>query len=92
MSAGFYFPLSQLLRSTTERQDLMPGSSRLLVFRGARTHLLGIATFPSQTGPVPPARSALWLGTPAYLSILVNNFSNGADFQNADVMTSFVCK
>lgn len=30
--------------------------------------------------------------TPAYLSILMSGFTNGADFQNANVMTSFVCQ
>jgi len=30
--------------------------------------------------------------TPMYLSIFLGNFTNGADFQNASVMTSFVCK
>lgn len=30
--------------------------------------------------------------TPMFLSILVSNFTNASDFQNANVMTSFVCK
>jgi len=32
------------------------------------------------------------IAQPAYLSIFISNFTNAADFQNANVMTSFVCK